>query len=201
MWPTSIATTTSGRSGALQARAPNWIPWIDRWENENIDKPQWAAWKLRICDFFLLQSAAYMGIFCCEDAGCRVLYAVFYLIIWELANWQLEDDGSLLLWMAAVMLCAWGTVGQCGNSEHYRGYEDSRDDHNWPHTITSLHAIWKVKNGCWIIYFGSWLYSRQIVLIFSHKCFIHCFYSTAAVMAALIKWDKLCTLIQREARS
>lgn len=113
MWPTSIATSPSGRSGALQARAPNWIPWIDRWENENIDKPQWAAWKLRICQFYLFififfcfpQSAECTdgAIFSSQHIGFCVLYTVFYLIIWEPPNWQMEDDGWSSLWMAAVM--------------------------------------------------------------------------------------------------
>lgn len=110
MWPTSIVTSPSGRSGALQARAPNWIPWIDRWENENIDKPQWAAWKLWmsilfIYFFFLLStiSRTRCAIFWSQRIGFCVLYTVFYLIIWEPPNWQMEDDGCSSLWMAAVM--------------------------------------------------------------------------------------------------
>lgn len=49
--------------------------------------------------------------------------------------------------------------------------------------------------------FGSWLYSRKMFFFFSPKCFIHGFYSTAAVMAALIQLVKLRTLFEMEVRT
>ena len=51
--------------------------------------------------------------------------------------------------------------------------------------------------------FESWLYSRQNVLIFfffPSKCFIHCFYVTAAVAAALVQQVKLRTLFEMEVK-
>lgn len=119
MWPTSIATTPSGRSSTLKAWAPNWIPWIDRWENENIDKPQWAAWKLSnicFCCFFFLQSAECMG--CILMLAHWILCTVHCELFDNTSTTKLADE-------------RWWTVGMNGSGKAL-----------W---LRNIWTMWKLK--------------------------------------------------------